>query len=180
MFRKKKKEKLSTNPRNKESSSMIFERNEEKKRLRGNWRRKYIVRKNCVSTEQLKNRTFDGIKQLIFTCQSKIISSFYFLIYDNIFKKKKKKLFSEITKFLLSIITVDRDKFSYIFFVNNLSNLLINRWLIIIFNLNHNNRERKEIWIICNIYFYILYFSIKYIYFNRDLDLRKRVDQMEL
>ena len=82
-----------TNPRNKESSSIIFERNEEKKRFRGNWRRKYIVRKNCVSTEQLKNRTFDAlltdIKQLIFTCQSKIKSSFYFLIYG-------KKFFSEI------------------------------------------------------------------------------------
>lgn len=87
-----------TNPRNKESSSIIFERNEEKKRFRGNWRRKYIVRKNCVSTEQLKNRTFDAlltdIKQLIFTCQSKIKSSFYFLIYG---KKKKKEIISEIT-----------------------------------------------------------------------------------
>ena len=66
MFRKKKER--GTNPRNKESSSIIFERNEEKKRFRGNWRRKYIVRKNYVSTEQLKNRTFDAlltdIKQL--------------------------------------------------------------------------------------------------------------------
>lgn len=121
----KKKKERGTNPRNKESSSIIFERNEEKKRFRGNWRRKYIVRKNYVSTEQLKNRTFDAlltdIKQLIFTCQSKIKSSFYFLIYG---KKKKKKL---LAKLLLSIITVDRDKFSYIFFVNNFSHLLINR-----------------------------------------------------
>lgn len=97
----KKKKKSGTNPRNKESSSMIFERNKEKKRFRGNWRRKYIVRKNCVSTEQLKNRTFDAlitdIKQLIFTCQTKIKSSFYFLIYG----EKKKKL---LAKLLISLI----------------------------------------------------------------------------
>lgn len=71
------------------------------KRFRGNWRRKYIVRKNCVSTEQLKNRTFDAllmdIKQLIFTCQSKIKSSFYFLIME----KEKKKL---LAKLLVSLI----------------------------------------------------------------------------